>query len=83
MNPLQAGYAAAVTPHNSTDITGATSEGFFIYVGVAGDVSVATTGGQSPVIFKNVPAGSIVGNGLKVNRVNSTNTTATNMVAIR
>jgi hypothetical protein len=81
MSPeLQGVYAAAVTAHNSTNITGAGDRGFLIYVGVGGDVSVETIGGQTPIVFKNMASGTILP--VRVVRVNSTNTTATNMVAI-
>jgi hypothetical protein len=50
-----------------------------IYVGVTGDVSVVTAGGDSEV-FTAVPAGMILP--VNIRRVNTTLTTATNMVAL-
>ena len=50
-----------------------------IYVGGTGDVAVTMHGGDS-LIFVGVPAGSILP--IKVSQVLSTNTTATNMLAI-
>lgn len=52
-----------------------------IYVGVAGDVAIIPAGGPAtPVVFKNLPAGSLVP--VEVSQVRSTATTATNLVAI-
>lgn len=80
--PSQAGIdsparrAAAVTPHDSTMLSYVTRG---IYVGGAGNVAVLTAGGDT-VVFTAVPAGTLLP--LRVNRVNSTNTTATAIVAI-
>jgi hypothetical protein len=56
-----------------------TTKDCVIYVGVTGDVTVETAGGDS-VTLKAVPAGMIIP--LNVKRVDSTNTTATDMVAM-
>lgn len=50
-----------------------------IYVGGAGDVSVASQDG-SPVMFKGVTAGSILP--VYTYRINNTGTTATDIVAL-
>lgn len=50
-----------------------------IYVGVGGDISVDTNGGLAR-IFKNAVSGSIIPCGAK--RVNTTGTTATNLLAM-
>jgi len=50
-----------------------------IYVGVTGDVTVETAGGDTET-FTAVPAGTFIP--VMVKRVNSTNTDATNMVAM-
>ena len=50
-----------------------------VYVGTTGDVSV-TTSDDVTVVFKTVPAGSSIGP-FFIKRVNSTGTTASNMVA--
>lgn len=61
--------------------------GACLYVGTAGDLSVIIAGtfggGQafSPVLFKNVPAGSILP--VIVDYVISTTTTATDFVALK
>lgn len=67
--------AAAVTPHDSTNLT---APGL-LYVGGAGDISVLTAGGQT-VTFSAVPAGSFLP--VVVLRVNATSTTATNILVL-
>jgi len=71
-----ASNAAAVTPSDSTDL-GVFSRA--LYVGGAGNISAIMLGGQT-VTFSGVPAGSLLP--LRVKRVRSTDTTATNIVAI-
>lgn len=66
----------AVTPHNSTDLA-QTSRA--IFVGGAGNL-VAVMAGGTTVTFTGVVAGSILP--IRVTRINSTNTTATNIVSI-
>lgn len=66
----------AITPHNSTNLTNVTRG---IYVGVAGDVVVVPQTG-SAVTFKNAAAGSILP--VRAIRVNSTGTTATDLVGL-
>lgn len=51
-----------------------------LYVGGTGDVAVRMWYSQHVVTFPSVPAGSVLP--IAVDRVMSTNTTATNMVAI-
>lgn len=70
------GWIEAVTPHDTTTLA-RISRG--IYVGVAGNVTVLTEQGQT-VTFVGVPAGTILP--IRVQRVNSTNTTATTMLAL-
>lgn len=69
-----ASRAAAVTPNDST-VVGANC----LYIGTSGDVALVVREGDSAVTFKAVPVGV-----LKVNayKVMSTNTTATNIVAL-
>lgn len=67
----------AVTPHDSTDITDGPCDA--LWVGVGGDVVVVPQGG-SAVTFKNVPSGFLLLT--KTKRVNATNTTATDIVAL-
>ena len=51
-----------------------------LYVGVAGDVSVEMAGTGSAIVYKGVAAGSTLP--INVTRVNSTATTATDIVAL-
>jgi len=65
-----------VTPHDTTNLT-QPSRGLII--GVGGNISVETVGGQSAVII-TVATGAILP--IMVTRVNSTATTATNIVSM-
>lgn len=66
----------AITKHDSTNFDYIVRG---IYVGGAGDVVVVTPF-SSAVTFVGVPAGSVLP--VRAIRVNSTNTTATNMVGM-
>ena len=67
--------AVAVTPSDSG------SHRFrALYIGGDGDVSVDTKGGSESVVFVGVLAGTILP--VEVVRVNSTDTTATNIVGL-
>lgn len=68
--------AAAITPSDSVSLTVFPRA---IYIGGAGNVSVLTLGGDT-VTFSGLAAGSILP--VRVQRVNATSTTATNLVAI-
>jgi hypothetical protein len=68
---------AAITKDDTTDFSGFLTRG--IYVGGAGDL-VAVDKDNNPVTFSSVPAGTILP--IRARRVNSTSTTATNMVAL-
>lgn len=69
--------AAAITPHDSTDLTETTRA---IYVGTGGAISVEMVNTGSAIILSNIPDGSIIP--MRVTRVNSTGTTASNLVAL-
>jgi hypothetical protein len=73
--------AKTITPHNSTDFTFGAAKG--IYVGTGGDISVEMIGDgdtSHKTIFYSVPGGQyLLG---QFTRVNSTATTATNLVAL-
>jgi hypothetical protein len=69
-------YAAAVTPNDSVDLA---LKARALYVGGGGSVAVVTRGGSS-VTFVGVPAGGYVL--AAVDRVLSTGTTATNILAL-
>lgn len=66
---------AAITKSDTTVLTGVRA----IYVGGTGDVSVDDQD-DAEVVFKAVPVGTILP--ISPKRVNSTNTTATLMVAL-
>lgn len=77
INQLTSGRrAAAITKSDSTvlEVTRA------IYVGTGGDVAVLMVDDTSAVTFPNVQTGTMLE--LRVTKVMSTNTTASNMVAI-
>lgn len=68
--------AAAVTPNDSTDMPNV-ARGLF--VGGAGNIALTMQGGQE-LTFTGVTAGAILP--ICVKRVKSTNTTASNIVAL-
>jgi len=68
--------AAAVTPNDGADLP---TDARSLFVGGAGNIQVTTTGGDT-VTFIGVLAGSILP--VRVSRVWSTSTTATNIVAL-
>lgn len=81
-----AGRFVAVTLSDSDPITGPTAPSLqpaemcrALFVGVGGDV-VAIDANGTAVTFKNVASGTILP--IRTVRVNSTNTTATNLVAL-
>lgn len=67
----------AVTPNDSADLS-YVSRG--LWVGGAGNLAVILKGMQTPVTLVGVAAGSLLP--LRVSRVMSTNTTATNIVSL-
>jgi hypothetical protein len=69
-------HALAVTPSDSTDLT---TNSRALWIGVAGDVTLDTAGGETTILFKNVPIGWLQ---VRTARVRSTGTTATNIVAV-
>lgn len=66
----------AVTPHDSTDLANVSRA---IWVGGAGNVAAVTVAGTA-VTFAGVPAGTLLP--IRVSRINATNTTATDIVAV-
>lgn len=72
-----AGNAEAITPSDTVDMTYICRG---IYVGVAGNVVVIPAGSKIAVTFVGVPAGYVLP--VCASRVNNTNTTATNLVAL-
>lgn len=74
-----ADVAIAITPSDS-DLMPETRG---VYVGVGGDVVAlmkGAAGTYTAVTFKNAPSGAILP--IRCTRINSTNTTATNMLAL-
>lgn len=72
-----ASNAAAVTPSDGADLSNTTRA---LYIGGAGDVSVNMAGTGAAVVFAGVAAGATLP--IRVDRVLSTGTTATSIVAI-
>jgi hypothetical protein len=69
-------YAEAITKSDTVNITGVARA---LYVGVGGIVVAVMPNGDA-VNFTGVPAGAIIP--IRFIRINSTTTTATNMVAL-
>ena len=69
--------AFAITPDDSADLARLTRA---IYVGVTGNISLILKGDDAAVTFVGVPAGTILP--LRVTRVRSTGTTATDLVGL-
>ena len=69
--------AAEVTPHDTNDLSYTTRA---LYIGGAGDVKVDMAGTGTAVTFAGVPAGTLLP--IRVTRVYSTDTTATDIVAV-
>lgn len=67
----------AVTPDNATGFTNGVSRG--LYIGGAGNAAVVNVDGTA-VLFSGLTAGSVLP--VQAIRVNSTSTTATNIVAL-
>ncbi len=67
--------AVAVTPSDSTDLSGTRS----IYVGVTGDISVHMKGSTTSVTFVAVPVGILP---IQVDKILATGTDASSMVAL-
>lgn len=68
--------AFAVTPDDNASLTGVRS----LYIGGSGNIAVVTRGRTTAVTFTAVPAGTILP--VQAVKVNSTNTTATAIVAL-
>ena len=70
-------FAATITPNDSTDLSHPSRA---LFVGGAGNVAVIMARENGPVTIAGVVAGSVLN--IAVKRVMSTNTTATNIVAL-
>jgi hypothetical protein len=71
-----AANAAAITPSDSTPLANITRA---IYVGVSGDIKVDMAGSGTAIVLKSVAAGLLQ---IRVAKVYSTGTAATNLVAL-
>ena len=69
--------AAAVTPSDSTILPTTRA----LYIGTTGNVAVVMADDENTITFSSVPAGFILP--VQVIKVMSTNTTASNIVALR
>ncbi len=74
-SPARNGFS--VVPDDGTDLPVNCRD---LYIGGSGDVSAILVGDSSPVIFKNIPTGSILP--ISVKRVVSTLTTAADIVGL-
>lgn len=74
-NPAEKAYA--VTPNDSNDLDDHCRA---LWVGTAGNVSVILVGDENPVTFVGVQAGSLLP--LRIKRVRSTGTTASDIVGV-
>lgn len=70
------GHAAAVTPHNTNDLTSPCDS---LWVGTGGNVKVDTAGGET-VTVTSVPNGTCLA--IRCTRVYLTGTTASNIVQL-
>ncbi|HWK44914.1 MAG TPA: hypothetical protein VNT30_09345 [Stellaceae bacterium] len=68
--------AVALTPTDNTQIGPFSA----FYVGVTGDVTVVPRDSVTPVLFKAVPAGTLIP--MAVQGVNATGTSATNILGL-
>ena len=74
-SPARNGFSVA--PDDGTDLSVICLS---LFIGGSGDVSAILVGDSSPVIFKNIPPGSILP--ISVKRVEATLTTATDIVGL-
>jgi len=68
--------AQTVTPHDTNELTYVSRA---LYIGVVGDVTLVTLKGTT-VLFKAVPAGSVIR--IRAKQVKATGTTATQILAL-
>ncbi len=74
-SPARNGFS--ISPNDSVDLS-VTCRALF--VGVAGDISVILANDSSSVVFKNIPAGTVLP--ISAKRVEATLTTATNILGL-
>lgn len=76
--PIEFSDAFLVTPSNSTDLPKKGVRG--LYIGNTGDVTINIQNGGQGVLFKAVPAGTVLH--VPVSRVLATGTTSTSITAL-
>ena len=69
--------AVAISTHNTNPLANGTTKA--LYVGVAGDIACRLAGDETDVLVKAAPVGILP---FRVTHVRTTNTTATNMLAL-
>ena len=79
LNQLLYDSAVAVTPSDSSDVAGAPYKA--LYVGVGGNVALDLNSGGEAIVFKNLASGQILP--VVFDRVDSTGTTATDLIALK
>jgi|TARA_R100001460_G_scaffold69094_1_gene109663 hypothetical protein len=79
LNQMVYDKALAITASDGADVSGAPYKA--LYVGVGGDVKLDLNGSGSAIVFKNLASGQLLP--LVFDRVYSTGTTATNLVALK
>jgi hypothetical protein len=67
----------AIVPDDANDVDHGTKA---IFIGVGGDVSLVSVRGEQPVLFRNIPSGSILD--VRVRAVKASGTTATDIVGL-
>jgi hypothetical protein len=69
--------AKSVTTHNTNPLAGGATRA--LYVGVSGDIACRLAGDSTDVLVKAAPVGVLP---MRVTHVRTTNTTATNLLAL-
>ncbi|MEP3052421.1 MAG: hypothetical protein ABJP48_06700 [Erythrobacter sp.] len=70
-------YCFEITPNDTVELSSVTKA---LYVGEGGDIAVTAVRASSPVVFSNVPSGSIID--VRAKMILSTGTTAANIVGL-
>ena len=79
LNQLLYDSAVAVSPNDGADVTGAPYKA--LYVGVGGDVALDLNNSGEAIVFKNLASGQLLP--VQITNVKASNTTATNMIALK
>ena len=70
-------YCFAITPADAVDLPRVTKA---LYVGEGGDVMLVPVDNDAPILFRNVPTGSIID--VRTRSVSATGTTASDIVGL-